>query len=280
MHSRSICLVSLVRIGPRINRSITHTNIMENLVDQKLQIDNPSHGYKLPDHWVLHELNQDHQFTLLHGAYVHRVIEIIKKSGAQTVLEVGCGDGWNCGEMVKAGLDVVGIDWSINGIAYATALVQGAKFMRADVTSPEFISKFPDKFDAVALVEVIEHIPPNDCVTAIRNIVAPLKKGGTFVLTTPSENFPNNNPLHYQHFTEQKLRNMMQEAGGLRVISVEGYGDVKEGAKHWRRMRWADNRIYSIKPLQKHLAGRYRKTQLTETPLSRSHGIVVTAIRI
>jgi 2-polyprenyl-3-methyl-5-hydroxy-6-metoxy-1,4-benzoquinol methylase len=254
--------------------------MMGYLVDQKLQIDNPSHGYKLPDHWVLHELKQDDPFTLLHGAYVHRAIEIIKKSGAKTVLEVGCGDGWNCGEMVKAGLHVVGIDWSINGIAYATALVPGAKFMRADVTSQEFTSKFPDKFDAVALIEVIEHIPPNDCAAAIRNVIEPLRKGGVFVLTTPSENFPNDNPLHYQHFTEQKLRNLMQEAGGLKVISVEGYGDIEAEAKHWRSMRWADNRLYSIKPLQRHLAQRFKQIPKTEIPLSRSHGIIVTATKM
>src|SRR5712664_3784658 len=106
-------------------------------MDQKMPIDSPEYGYPLPDHWVLHAQHSNDPFTMLHGAYVHRAIEIIKKSGAKTVLEIGCGDGWNCGEMVKAGLHVVGIDRSINGIGYARTLVPEAKFLRTDARSSE-----------------------------------------------------------------------------------------------------------------------------------------------
>ena len=63
------------------------------------------YSYLLPDHWLLKEKNI---WTMMHHAYVWRVVEIVKNSGAQRVIEVGCGDGWNCGQMVEAGLDVVG----------------------------------------------------------------------------------------------------------------------------------------------------------------------------
>jgi SAM-dependent methyltransferase len=208
---------------------------------------------------------------------VRRAIDIIKASGAKTVLEVGCGDGWNCGEMSKAGLDVVGTDFIQNAITYASALVPEAKFICGDLTSEEFKSRFPEKFDAVALIEVIEHIPPADCVSAIRNIVTPLKPGGVMVLTTPSENFPNDNIYHYQHFTEQRLRQIMADAGGLTVVSVEGYGDVEAERAHWKRMRLADNRFYSIKPAMRYLNSLYAKIPLTHVPLSRSHGLIVIA---
>lgn len=248
-------------------------------MDQKIAVDSPEHGYKLPDHWVLHERHGDELFAMLHAAYVHRAIQIIKSSGAKTVLEVGCGDGWNCGQMVESGLDVVGIDWSVRGIAYATALVPKASFLQTDVRSPEFLEKFPQQFDAVALIEVIEHIPPHDCVEAIRNIVKPLKRGGTFVLTTPSENFPNNNPQHYQHFTEQKLRTMMSDAGSLSIVSIEGYGDIDAEKSHWNKMRWFDNGYYSIKPAMRRLTEEYCKVSLTNTPLSRCHGLIATIVK-
>lgn len=238
-------------------------------------------AYRLPDHWILHEHRPDDVFTALHGAYVRRAVEILKDCGAKTVLEVGCGDGWNCAEMTKAGLDVVGTDFIQNAITYASALVPEAKFICGDLTSEAFKSRFPEKFDAVALIEVIEHIAPGECVNAIRNIVTPLKPGGTFVLTTPSENFPNDNIYHYQHFTEAKLRAIMAEAGGLKVLSVEGYGDVEAERAHWRKMRLVENRFYSIKPAVKFLTKKYhRETNLLKTPLDRCHGIIMTMTKL
>src|SRR5437588_3152259 len=157
-----------------------------------------AYAHRFPDHWIDHELKAGSLFDNLHRAYAGRAIEIIKQSGAKTVLEIGCGDGWICGAMVKAGLDVVGVDWSKNAISYASMFVPEARFFCGDIRDQEFLTRFPDKFDALALIEVIEHIPPKDCVSAMANIATPLKSAGTFVLTTPSVNLPNTSTLHYR----------------------------------------------------------------------------------
>lgn len=230
--------------------------------------------YRLPDHWIDHIRDPDAPFTKLHAYYVDRVIAIILASGARTVLEAGCGDGWNVGRMVEHGLAATGIDWSANAIGYASRLVPGARFHCGDVRDDAFIRAFPEKFDAVALVEVIEHIHPADCVEALRNVIAPLRDGGTFVLTTPHVNFPNHSAQHYRHFTEEMLRDLLAEAG-LTVLAVEGYGDVRGDRRYWNRMRWFDNRYYSIKPAVRWLRGRHRYTG--PTPLDRAHGLIVTA---
>ena len=237
-------------------------------------------AYLLPDHWILHEREPDEMFTRLHGYYVNRVVEIIKQSGAKTVLEVGCGDGWACGQMVKAGLEVVGIDWSKNAIAYAAIRVPDARFLNADVRDIALAENFPDKFDAIALIEVIEHIPPDDCVFALRNITEHLKDGATFVLTTPSTNFVNNNPQHYRHFTEGVLREIVSQVGGLTVVDVEGYGDVVAERALWRRARWIDNRFYRIKPVHKALLHKLNSLNAVRpTPLDRCHGLIVKMLR-
>lgn len=234
------------------------------------------YAYRFPDHWILHEQKVDTLFDRLNRAYVGRAVEIIKGSGASTVLEVGCGDGWNCGQLASASLDVVGIDWSENGIKYAKQFVPKARFFRADVRDEAFFSQFDKPFDALALIEVLEHIPPNDCVAALKNIAARMKSGGTFVLTTPSVNFPNNNPQHYQHFTEQKLRDLAT-AAGLVIRRIEGYGDVRAANAYWAKMRWVENSFYSIKPIARFLTAKYHAgTKLVDTPLDRCHGFIVT----
>ena len=231
--------------------------------------------YRLPDHWLLDEENAADHFPIMHGAYVARVVERVKQSGARSVIEVGCGDGWNCGKLVEAGFDVVGVDWSRNGIDYAARLVPKAQFYCGDLRSPEFIAKYPHPFDAAIFVEVIEHIPPEDCVNALRNITAALKNGGTLVLTTPSTNLLNNNPQHYRHFDEETLRALIHDAGDLVINSIEGYGDVRFEAQMYRKLRWFENRYYTIKPIKKHILNQYRAYCL-DRPLDRCAGFIVS----
>ena len=236
--------------------------------------------YRLPDHWILHYRMQGELFERLNNYYVGRVIEIIKQHGAKTVLEVGCGDGWNCSEMVKSGFDVVGIDWSANGIKYASMLVPQAQFFCTDVRDKKFLDRFSENFDAVTLVEVLEHLAPDDCIEAIKNITKTIKLGGVFVLTTPSVNLPRNNPGHYQHFTEEKLRHIISSVGRLDIASIEGYGDAKAEKRHYNRTRWVENRYYCIKPALKWLETFYhRHTALRNTPFDNCHGFIVTMIK-
>lgn len=235
--------------------------------------------YRFPDHWLNHERDPDMLFTRLHSYYVGRVVEILSSAKAKTVLDVGCGDGWASGQMADAGLDVVGIDWSASAVRHACALAPKARFFVADVGDKSFTAKFPDKFDAVTLIEVLEHIPPADCIPALRSIVAPLKIGGSLILTTPSTNFVNNNPHHYQHFTESALREIVAEVGGLEVASIEGYGNAEAERVHYRRARWIDNRYYCIKPALRYLLDRTGRA-LTKTSLDQCHGLIMTVKRV
>jgi 2-polyprenyl-3-methyl-5-hydroxy-6-metoxy-1,4-benzoquinol methylase len=242
----------------------------------KTELTAEDYAYLLPDHWVLHDREPEEIFTRLHSYYVQRVANIIKASGARTVLEVGCGDGWASGKMAESGLDVVGIDWSSNAIGYASMLVRGARFFAGDVRDSEFLRRFPNKFDAIALIEVIEHIPPKDCVAALQGISTVLKPGGTFVLTTPSTNLPNTSTLHYRHFTPQVLRDLVASVGGLEVIALEGYGDMEAEKSFYRWSRWVDNRYYRIKPLRAMLLDKYnQRTKLDQTPFDRCHGLIM-----
>lgn len=240
------------------------------------QVDAASeYEYALPDHWIDHKFDPEGPFTKLHSYYVGRVVDIIKQSGARTVLEAGCGDGWNVAQFVAAGLDVSGCDWSAKGIQYAQMNSPSARLYCGDVRDDEFIRRFPEKFDAVALVEVIEHIPPEDTVEALRTLLTRLRPGGIFVLTTPHLNYPNTAKNHYRHFAPEQLENILTEVGGMEVVAVEGYGDLDADRRFWRRMRWFDNRHYSIKYFANRLRRNYR--YVGPPAWDRAHGIILTA---
>lgn len=226
--------------------------------------------YRFPDHWLL---SKEGLFPIRHAAYVRRAVEMVRESGAESVLEVGCGDGWNCGQLVESGLRVAGIDRSENGIAHARRLVPAADFEVCDCRDSTYRARFPEPFDAVILVEVIEHIPPEDCPAVLENIAACLRSGGILVLTTPSTNVANSNPQHYRHFDAQALRDLVAPVEGLSLERVEGYGDARFERRHYRRARWVDNRLFRVKPVLRWLEQRYHR-HVTQTPLARCSGLI------
>ncbi|HEV8292542.1 MAG TPA: class I SAM-dependent methyltransferase [Tepidisphaeraceae bacterium] len=237
---------------------------------RKVETDDELQGYLLPYHWFL---PKESIWTSIHDAYVSRVVRLVVESGAKRVLEVGCGDGWNCGQLVKAGLEVTGIDWSANGIDHARRLVPQGSFFCGDLIDSDFKAQFPEPFDAVILVEVLEHIPPEECALALRNITASLKPGGSFVLTTPSVNFPNTNPRHFRHFTPAMLEDLAQHAGELRVKHIEGYGDMRHLKVYEQLLPLVNNRLYSIKPLRRRLQN-YVRQRAERTTIDRCCGLI------
>ena len=61
-----------------------------------------------------------------------------------------------------------------------------------------------EEFDAVVLVEVYEHIPPEDCPRVLENLYNVLRAGGILVISAPSNLLPPSN-LHYRHFVQDEL---------------------------------------------------------------------------
>ena len=231
--------------------------------------------YLLPTTWLHRE---DTIWTIMHDMYVARVVELVKEAGARTAIEVGCGTGWNCAKLAEGGLEVVGVDWSDNGIEHARRLVPNAQFYCGDITDPVLMQEFRNAFDACIFVEVLEHIPPKKSVLALRNIIQLIQVGGRFVLTTPSINVPRSNPQHYRHFTQTSLRELIRAAGQLKIISIEGYGDASAAVRHYRRARWVRNRYWTIHPAVRWLQQRYKR-RIRDRSLDRCEGFIVSMVR-
>lgn len=144
------------------------------------------------------------------------------------VLDVGCGNGFLCGEFIKRGCKVVGTDLSRQGIELARKNYPAGRFelLGADVNVLEHLGLEP--FDIVVSTEVVEHLyAPREWA---RVCFAALKPGGIFICTTPYHGYFKNlaisllgkwdthaNPLwdggHIKLWSKRTLEELFTEAG-------------------------------------------------------------------
>ena len=105
-----------------------------------------------------------------------------------SVLDIGCGGGLVAEPLARLGAFVTGIDPAPENIEAAKAHADGARLKiayraaTAEELAAEQLAAGGSGFDAVLLLEVVEHVPD---VPAFLKSVAPLvKPGGVMVLST------------------------------------------------------------------------------------------------
>jgi len=112
-------------------------------------------------------------------AWLSELREAIPAGGA--VLDLGCGSGLPVAlNLSEAGLAITGVDISDVQISRARELVPRARFIRADVTTLEFV---PQTFDAVVAFYSMIHIPVDEQLPLLNMVATWLKPSGIFVAT-------------------------------------------------------------------------------------------------
>jgi 2-polyprenyl-3-methyl-5-hydroxy-6-metoxy-1,4-benzoquinol methylase len=124
-----------------------------------------------------------------------RVIEIIKKiEGANTVCDLGCGNGRLALQLGALGYRVVGVDSSRSGITLACREVgdRNVQFVCNEVNE-SLLEKVPmpiGGFDLVVSIDVIEHMyRPRELIEVAAKILRP---GGALILCTPYHGYLKN----------------------------------------------------------------------------------------
>lgn len=99
------------------------------------------------------------------------------------VLDIGCGGGLVAEPLARLGAKVTGVDPAPENIAAAKTHAEGAELDIAYwAATAEEVAVSGDTFDAVLLLEVVEHVPD---VPAFLKRVAPLvASGGLMILST------------------------------------------------------------------------------------------------
>ncbi|MDZ4401078.1 class I SAM-dependent methyltransferase [Prosthecobacter sp.] len=154
------------------------------------------------------------------------------------VLDVGCGNGFTCGEFLKRGCQVTGIDLSVQGLELARKTYPQGRFEVLPADDNLLASLHEEPFDLVVSTEVVEHLyAPRSYA---RGCFTALKPGGRFICTTPYHGYLKNlmlslfgkwdfhaNPLwdggHIKLWSRVTLSRLLEEAG-FQNIQFRGAG--------------------------------------------------------
>ncbi len=143
--------------------------------------------------------------------FLRQVVGLVRTSGARTILDVGCGEGFVLERIARAGVEakLFGLDMSSAAVADARArLGDLARIEQGDARTPPF----DDRFDLVLMTEVLEHIPgPTDMLPVLERLTR-----RHLILSVPWEPF----------FMGLNL---------LRGKNVRRWGNDPEHVNHWGR---------------------------------------------
>ena len=158
-------------------------------------------------------------------AFIRFVDDILPRSGRH--LDAGCGHGAIVHLLAERGLESYGIDVS----AYMVEQAQEFELRFRDrfaVASIEDELPFPDPFDVVSCLEVLEHVErPRDAVAALVRHLAP---GGLLVVTTPN---PANRFPRYDPSTSDPTHISLHEPRWWREAAEQDGLEILRSVTYW-----------------------------------------------
>lgn len=143
------------------------------------------------------EQPQSERKLSLHQKRLNKAFEFLKDSKANSVLDIGCGEGKLLKLLLKEGQfkRLAGTDVSFSELQKAKEalyLNEASPAMRERITIFQSSVTYKDErlkgFDAVALVEVIEHLDP-ERLSAMQQVVFGFARPATVVLSTPNAEY-------------------------------------------------------------------------------------------
>jgi 3' terminal RNA ribose 2'-O-methyltransferase Hen1 len=136
--------------------------------------------------------------TWLHEQRLEAVLAAIRESGAESILDLGCGDGALLMRLAREPKvsRIVGIDLSSASLtqlrkelqALPASVHEKVELIHGSIGEPR---RSLEGFDAAVLVETIEHIDPDRLSMVERRVFQDMRPGSV-VITTPNVDF---NPL-------------------------------------------------------------------------------------
>jgi ubiquinone/menaquinone biosynthesis C-methylase UbiE len=146
------------------------------------------------------------------------VKQMLKYSKAKHILDIGCAEGFITNYLSQLQAQVIGVDID-RSLKTAKNKVKNADFIYASITDLPFKE---ETFEAVTLLEILEHLPEKNISKSIIEVNRVLKSGGTLILSVPYKekitytrciHCGKLTPLwgHIQSFDENKLKRLLPD---------------------------------------------------------------------
>jgi SAM-dependent methyltransferase len=150
----------------------------------------------------------------LYWSYLSFVLDRVEELRPASLLDVGSGEGRLVAEVCARlpAIRALGVDMSERAVALARAMTTSGEFRAGDITEHGFLT---DRFDAITMVEVLEHIPETELPRIRSTLRKHLENHGQLVVTVPTKNM-GMHPKHYQHFDLASLVEALQPDFALR----------------------------------------------------------------
>jgi 2-polyprenyl-3-methyl-5-hydroxy-6-metoxy-1,4-benzoquinol methylase len=105
-------------------------------------------------------------------------------TGAGRLLDVGCGPGTFIGNYLGDG-EALGVDLSQAQIDYANRHYSTGSH-RFSAQSIASLVEAGERFDTITMIELLEHLPPDDATALLVQARSLLSTNGTLIMTTPN----------------------------------------------------------------------------------------------
>ncbi|MDR1378910.1 MAG: class I SAM-dependent methyltransferase [Synergistaceae bacterium] len=181
------------------------------------------------------------------------------------ILDVGCGTGFALLALKHMGFaNLHGIER--DAAQYESSLSKGLQVTLTDNTEG-YLGGFPQTYDVVLLLDVLEHIPVEKQIGFLRAIYSALRPDGKLILQVPNACSPfglyfrYNDYTHHSSFTSHSLQFVCVNAG-FNSFAIQNIGkDLPEpswrGLVYWGLTYWSSD---SRKNLRHYL--HHRKSRL------------------
>lgn len=146
----------------------------------------------------------------------------------KTIFDIGSSNGLLASYLLKEKpRKYEGIDPNKESVTFSNKHNKGAKFT---VSTADKLPAKTNSFDVALMFDVIEHVPADGEVTALKEVNRILKKGGSLLLSTPNNNIFTNalDPAWYlghRHYYHDQIKSFLSEAG-FKVKSLEVRGNL------------------------------------------------------